>query len=245
MRMKMKNKIAGAAAFMLSAFLLPAVTAYAEETTAVSTDVSTVTGSGIEKTVMTINPTELPDTEITPESVTDDISDSEPKFPSGNGHLLEDVLDENVNRQFLTIQSKNGNTFYIIVDKDDKGGENVYFMNLVDEYDLLAFAEDFPEETKAKKPATTEPVVTDKGGKPVSTIPETDENGEPVSIPVSNPGNSNNKLLLLIGILVLGGGAAFYFFKVKGKPTNQKKPDIDIDDDEYDDDPEINENSDE
>lgn len=245
MRMKMKNKIAGAAAFMLSAFLLPAVTAYAEETTAVSTDVSTVTDSGVEKTVMTINPTELPDTEITPESVTDDISDSEAKFPSGNGHLLEDVLDGNVNRQFLTIQSKNGNTFYIIVDKDDKGGENVYFMNLVDEYDLMAFAEDFPEETKAKKPATTEPVVTDKGGKPVSTIPETDENGEPVSIPVSNPNGSNNKLLLLIGILVLGGGVAFYFFKVKGKPTNQKKPDIDIDDDEYDDDPEINENSDE
>ncbi len=245
MRMKMKNKIAGAAAFMLSAFLLPAVTAYAEETTAASTDISTVTDSGVEKTVMTINPTELPDTEITPESVTDDISDSEAKFPSGNGHLLEDVLDGNVNRQFLTIQSKNGNTFYIIVDKDDKGGENVYFMNLVDEYDLMAFAEDFPEETKAKKPATTEPVVTDKGGKPVSTIPETDENGEPVSIPVSDPGGSNNKLLLLIGILVLGGGAAFYFFKVKGKPTNQKKPDIDIDDDEYDDEPEINDNSDE
>lgn len=245
MRMKMKNKIASAAAFMLSAFLLPAVTAYAEETTALSTDVSTVTDSGVEKTVMTINPTELPDTEITPESVTDDISDSEAKFPSGNGHLLEDVLDGNVNRQFLTIQSKNGNTFYIIVDKDDKGGENVYFMNLVDEYDLMAFAEDFPEETKAKKPATTEPVVTDKGGKPVSTIPETDENGEPVSIPVSNPGGSNNKLLLLIGILALSGGAAFYFFKIKGKPTNQKKPDIDIDDDEYDDEPEINENSDE
>ena len=245
MRMKMKNKIAGAAAFMLSAFLLPTVTAYAEETTAVSTDVSTVTGSGIEKTVMTINPTELPDTEITPESVTDDISDSEAKFPSGNGHLLEDVLDGNVNRQFLTIQSKNGNTFYIIVDKDDKGGENVYFMNLVDEYDFLAFAEDFPEETKAKNPTTTEPVVTGKGGKPVSTIPETDENGEPVRIPVSNPDGSNNKLLLLIGILALSGGAAFYFFKIKGKPTNQKKPDIDIDDDEYDDEPEINENSDE
>ncbi len=245
MRMKMKNKIAGAAAFMLSAFLFPAVTAYAEETTAVSTDVSTVTDSGVEKNVMTINPTELPDAEITPESVTDDISDSEAKFPSGNGHLLEDVLDGNVNRQFLTIQSKNGNTFYIIVDKDDKGGENVYFMNLVDEYDLMAFAKDFPEETKAKKPATTEPVVTAKGGKPVSTMPETDENGEPVSIPVSDPGGSNNKLLLLIGILVLGGGAAFYFFKVKGKPTNQKKTDIDIDDDEYDDDPEINENSDE
>lgn len=239
--MKKMSKFISAFLIAGNIFCIPAVSAETLSTTTEETvenlpDTTVINSEVIEEKTISIDATD-----IFPED-SKEITDSP---ISGNGRLIEDVLDGNVNRQFLTIQSKNGNTFYIIVDKDDKGGENVYFMNLVDEYDLMAFAEDFPEETKAKKPATTEPIVTDKGGKPVSTIPETDENGEPVSIPVSNPGGSNNTLLLLIGILVLGGGAAFYFFKVKGNPNTQKKPDIDIDDDEYDDEPETDENSDE
>lgn len=65
-------------------------------------------------------------------------------LPEGNATIIEDVSADVVERQFIAIQSKNGNTFYIVIDKDSKGKENVYFMNLVDEYDMLALCRGFP-----------------------------------------------------------------------------------------------------
>lgn len=52
-------------------------------------------------------------------------------LPEGNATIIEDVSADVVDRQFIAIQSKNGNTFYIVIDKDSKGKENVYFMNFV------------------------------------------------------------------------------------------------------------------
>ena len=64
------------------------------------------------------------------ESDSDDITDideneDEITIPAGNGILLEDVSDSEINRQFITVQSKGGNTFYIVIDNDMKGNENV------------------------------------------------------------------------------------------------------------------------
>lgn len=158
-------------------------------------------------------------------------ADNEPKVPSGNGVLVEEVFDETVNRQFLTIQSKNGNTFYIIVDKDSKDRENVYFLNTVDEYDLLAFAEDFPEGADTEFPAEKENGAESDN----QTVPD-----EPSENPVSKPvPNTNSNLLIFIVILALIGSAAFYFFKVKGsqKPVqkNRLDDDFDYDDEENED----------
>ena len=41
--------------------------------------------------------------------------------------------------QFVTVESKNGNTFYLVI---DHATGDVYFLNLVDEADLLALLED-------------------------------------------------------------------------------------------------------
>ena len=47
------------------------------------------------------------------------------------------------NKQFITVQTSGGNTFYIVIDYDkptDEDGEQyqTYFLNMVDEADLLA-----------------------------------------------------------------------------------------------------------
>ena len=159
-------------------------------------------------------------------------------LPSGNGTLLEDVPDENVNRQFLTIQSKNGNTFYIVIDKDNEGKGNVYFMNLVDEYDLMAFADKFPDEDKDGNKKKTEAVTMDIEDE-TTTEAENDDAvlEDEQTTTANNPTKpaSTNLLVPVIGILALIGGATFYFLKVKGTSAkNDKKNDYDEEDDDFD-----------
>lgn len=157
-------------------------------------------------------------------------------LPEGNATIIEDVSADVVDRQFIAIQSKNGNTFYIVIDKDSKGKENVYFMNLVDEYDMMAFAEDFPEGVTIETPdgEQTEPV-TDAEGNVIETPDDTSES-EKDDTPEKNEGEGggNNTLLILVGVLALAGGGAFYYFKVyKAKPKAPKQSLYDEDEEEY------------
>ena len=157
-------------------------------------------------------------------------------LPEGNATIIEDVSADVVDRQFIAIQSKNGNTFYIVIDKDSKGKENVYFMNLVDEYDMMAFAEDFPEGVTVETPdgEQVEPV-TDAEGNVIENPDDTSE-GEKDDKTEKNEGEGggNNTLLILVGVLALAGGAAFYYFKVyKAKPKAPKQSLYDEDEEEY------------
>lgn len=157
-------------------------------------------------------------------------------LPEGNATVIEDVSADVVDRQFIAIQSKNGNTFYIVIDKDSKGKENVYFMNLVDEYDMMAFAEDFPEGVTVETPdgEQIEPVI-DADGNVIENPDDTSE-GEKDDKTEKNEGEGggNNTLLILVGVLALAGGGAFYYFKVyKAKPKASKQSLYDEDEEEY------------
>ena len=86
-------------------------------------------------------------------------SDGDGSFtPSGNMTLIDDFLQIEAlatedspqrDKQFITLQSKSGNTFYLVIDRSGDS-ENVYFMNLVDEADLMALIES--EEGGASQP---------------------------------------------------------------------------------------------
>ena len=233
--------LTSATALCLIAGASPALSASAEETPAVTSVVSsestiiagTLPVPAKTEPVVTTGENSV----ITPEDVSKQEADSELVLPPGNGTLLEDVLDENVNRQFLTIQSRNGNTFYIVIDKDDTGHNNVYFMNQVDEYDLLAFADHFPEDDKdgSKKKAETATTANKNGTTPEPQEDAASEN--PVAEPSVRPSTSGTNLLLpAVIILALVGGTAFYFFRVKGAASNNsKKRGFDEEDDDFDD----------
>ncbi len=180
---------------------------------------------------------------LTEKTDTDDISDivdeDEIAVPAGNGILLEDVSGSEINRQFITVQSKGGNTFYIVIDKDMKGNENVYFMNLVDEYDLLAFSEDFPEGAPVKKTSNDKKTDTADTGKDTDdTESESTEKPEDTAKPEAG---GNNTIILLVGGALLIGGGAFYYFKIykggKAKAPKKVVPDDDEEDETEFDDP--------
>jgi hypothetical protein len=65
-------------------------------------------------------------------------------FTEDGNLVTRDLLyDKATNKQFITVQTSGGSTFYIVIDYDkptDEDGEQyqTYFLNMVDEADLLA-----------------------------------------------------------------------------------------------------------
>jgi len=138
---------------------------------------------------------------------------SAPLTPEGNLTLVDDIDGEQrEDKQFITVVTKNGNYFYIIIDRAARE-DNVYFLNMVDEADLLALLED------AEIPPQT----------PVIPTPEPEPEPLPEPEPAPEPKNSGGLLLLLV-ILLIGGGAAYYFKLHKPRPAVKGSTDLD----EYD-----------
>lgn len=147
--------------------------------------------------------------------------------PDGNMTLVDDFGSATgEGKQFITLTTKNGNTFYLIIDRDDKGTETVHFLNLVDEADLLALMEE--AEVEEYKNGQVEPVPEE----PEPTEPEVVESEEPVE-----EEKANMLPALILVIVLIGGGGAFAFMQIKKKKEQKEaeKPDPDadyVDDDE-------------
>lgn len=190
----------------------------------------------------------------TPEDVTDDSgviyeepeTEAAPLTPDGNATLVDDFGG---NKQLITVTTKAGNYFYILIDRDDEGENTVHFLNQVDEADLMAFMEDGEETAEApavcicsEKCAVGEvnascPVckndLTACTGKEAQTEPE-----EEIEQPEEKSGMGG--LALFVIVALIGGGGALYYFKFM-KPKQSVKGGADLDDldfDEYDDEPE-------
>ena len=67
----------------------------------------------------------------------------EPFDEEGNAYTRDLQYDKDCHKQFITVQTRSGNMFYIIIDYDAPINEEeeqyqVYFLNMVDDADLLA-----------------------------------------------------------------------------------------------------------
>ena len=115
--------------------------------------------------VVTAAPTAEPTAAPTPEPIIQTeyitIGPGMPYLADGNSHTLDVLYSAATNKQFITLQSKSGNTFYLVIDYDkpiDAEAEmyETYFLNLVDERDLLALMSD---EEKEEVPTPTPEII--------------------------------------------------------------------------------------
>ena len=152
-----------------------------------------------------------------------------PLTPDGNLTIIDDYGDPTkAGKQFITVSSKNGNIFYIIIDRDDEGENTVHFLNLVDERDLLTLMDE-EEIEELMGPVEVEPTPTPEPEEPKEVVVE-----EPK--PKSNIGGGS---IFIVLVLLIGGAGVFLYTRKKdGKKKNTPyvDPDADYEDDDYEDD---------
>ena len=166
-------------------------------------------------------------------------------FSEAGNLVTRDLLyDEHTNKQFITVQARGGATFYLVIDYDkpvDEEGEQyeTYFLNMVDEADLLAAAEaagaeaavcSCAEKCAAGAVNTDCPVCSVNMGKCVGVEPE--PVADPVEEPEPEPEKKGNAgmLLIILALAVIGGGAGWYFKICRPKQEKAAGPEEDYGD---------------
>ena len=177
-------------------------------------------------------PTPIIQTEYVP------IGPGMPYLADGHGHTLDVLYSAATNKQFITMQTKSGNTFYLVIDYDkpiDEDAEmyETYFLNLVDERDLLSLMteEEQPSPTPQIVYVTPEP----------TAVPQATATPAPTPVTTEDPNAKQEKnpvtgIIALVVIVAAGGGIAFWFVKSKGKNSKQNSASgFDFDDDDEED----------
>lgn len=133
----------------------------------------------------------------------------------GNGEIQDDIVNGS-SKEFLTITTKNNNTFYLVIDRSSTS-QNVYLLSQVDENDLKEFVD------QEKEQATVTPtpqVVIDE-----NKSEETGKKEEAVKPEKEKMPQANMGAMAAILILTLGGVAAYYYFKIY-KPKKEEEEDF-------------------
>lgn len=163
------------------------------------------------------------------ESMEDEKS-SAPLTPDGNMTLVDDIgSSTGVGKQFITLVTKNGNYFYLIIDRDEDGNENVHFLNQVDEADLLALMDE-DEAAALQKEKESKETENEKTAEEPAAETTTSEVEEIKPEDHKPAGKSVNVLpLAAVIILLAAAGGGYLHFQAKKKKKTAQKPDPDAD----------------
>jgi hypothetical protein len=143
-------------------------------------------------------------------------TDTSPLTPEGNSNLQDDSNSKN--KEFITVQTKNGNYFYLVIDKD-RADNNAYMLSQIDEGDL----KEFLEEEEIQEPATT-----------IVEQPAEESQEEPEPEKQEPKGGMNGMTFLILA--AAAGGGAFYYIKMLKPKQEQAKGEQEIESAEFPDD---------
>ena len=163
-------------------------------------------------------------------TVTDETSGA--LTPEGNLTLVDDYhtdYSDGSGQQFITLVSKSGNTFYLVIDRNAKGQQTVHFMNLVDESDLLALMEEedadaYTAEKEAAAQAEQDKLKAEEEAKKAAEEAATDE--PPKENKVTKYAGA---FLSVVALIALAAGGGFYFYRQQMQKKKAEKEALDPD----------------
>ena len=152
--------------------------------------------------------------------------------PEGNLTLVDDYhtnYSDGSGQQFITLVSKSGATFYLVIDRNAKGQQTVHFMNLVDEADLLALMEEEAADayTAEKEAAAQAELDRLKAEEEAKKVAEEAATAEP---PKENKVTKYAGAFLgVVALISLAAGGGFYFYRQQMQKKKAEKEALDPD----------------
>ena len=151
-----------------------------------------------------------------------------PLTPDGNATLVDDYGG---NKQLITVTTKNGNYFYILVDRDDEGENTVHFLNQVDEADLMALmdedAEDaYTAENEAAEQAEQDRLKAEEEAKKAAEEAAASGEEQPKENKVTKIASG---FLGVVVLIALAAGGVFYAFAKQKQKKQAEKEALDPD----------------
>ena len=159
-----------------------------------------------------------------PETVYVPLGPGQPYKSQGNMQTMDMLYSASTNKQFITVQTRAGETYYMVIDYDKPIDEEndiyeTYFLNLVDDRDLMSVVSEDeiqPTPTPQIVYVTPEPTLSPQQTAPIVV----EDDGMEEMLPT----------ILLIGGVAAIGGAIFWMMKKKKEEAARNAPDFD---DEY------------
>ena len=149
--------------------------------------------------------------------------------PEGNLTLVDDYhtsYSDGSGQQFITLVSKSGATFYLVIDRNAKGQQTVHFMNLVDEADLLSLMEEedtdaYTTEKEAAAQAEQERKQAEEEAKKAAEEAAASGAEQPKENKITKYAAAFLSVLALVGLTA--GGGIYTFMKQKQKKQAEKE----------------------
>ena len=165
-------------------------------------------------------------------TVTDETSGA--LTPEGNLTLVDDYhtnYSDGSGQQFITLVSKSGNTFYLVIDRNAKGQQTVHFMNLVDEADLLALMEEedadaYIAEKEAAAQAEQDRLKAEEEAKKAAEEAAASGTEQPKENKVTKYAGA---FLGIVALIALAAGGGFYFYRQQMQKKKAEKEALDPD----------------
>ena len=154
--------------------------------------------------------------------------------PEGNLTLVDDYYtnySDGSGQQFITLVSKSGATFYLVIDRNSKGAQTVHFMNLVDEADLLALMEEeaadaYTAEKEAAAQAELDRLKAEEEAKKAAEAAASSGTEQPKENKVTKIASG---FLGVVVLIALAAGGGFYAFTKQKQKKQAEKEALDPD----------------